>query len=513
MLNRADIQQIEDRGSVVSDIENQINNFQKCFPFLSLKKSATTDFGIMVLSEEDITGFVDMYDAAVEDGVENIKFVPASGAASRMFKDFFSFRDEASDNSAAKNLIELPEYSKVKQFFDNLTDFAFYDDLMKYVGSSNDDKGSLDYCKIIDCLLTNKGLCYGFIPKGLIKFYINNSEPCTSVREHMVEGARYCVDSSRNVNLHFTVSDGYKILFIKEVEKKSAELEKEYGVKFNIDFSVQKPSTDTIAVDLENKPFLLDDGSLFFRPGGHGALLDNLNDISSDIIFIKNIDNVVPDNLKEPTVRYKKALAGVLLSFREKIFNYLEQLEKPIDTIPDTLLVEITGFLENDICLQHNENLNFSDKKELIRYLYVKLNRPIRVCGMVKNEGEPGGGPFIAENSDGTSSLQIVEDSQIDKSNSTQVNILKSATHFNPVDLVCGVKDFRGEKFNLLNFRDPKTGFISEKSKDGRALKAQELPGLWNGAMSDWNTFFVEVPVITFNPVKTVNDLLRFQDQ
>lgn len=513
MFTKTDIKHIKDRGSSISEIENQIENFEKGFPFLPIVDPATIGMGIIQIDEEGLDGYIDLYDKAVGEGLELLKFIPASGAASRMFKDLFSFREKAANNSVASTLIELPENENVKQFFDRIADFAFYGELIKSAGRLNDENGNTDYCNIIDSLLTDKGLNYGFLPKGLIKFHDNKPGICTPVYEHMVEAAEYCTDLKGNANLHFTVSPEHKGFFIEETAQVASELEKKYGIAYNISFSVQKPSTDTIAVGLENKPFRQEDGTILFRPGGHGALLDNLNNIPSDIIFIKNIDNVVPDKLKGTTVRFKKALAGILLTFRGKIFRYLEQLEKPVASIPDGLLVEISDFLENDICIQFDTNFVTQNKNDLVKYIQGKLNRPIRVCGMVKNEGEPGGGPFIAKNADGTLSLQIVEESQIDKSNPEQADVFRRATHFNPVDLVCGIKDYKGKRFDMLKYRDPETGFISRKSKDGRILKAQELPGLWNGAMSDWNTLFVEVPVITFNPVKTVNDLLRNEHQ
>ena len=289
--------------------------------------------------------------------------------------------------------------------------------------------------------------------------------------------------------------------------------EPKYGIKYNISFSEQKPLTDTIAVDPENNPFRLLDGTLFFRPAGHGALLDNLNEIDADILFVKNIDNVVPDRLKSETVRYKMALALLLTEFQKRIFNYLRLLDKGSESVSAHQIAEMVMFAEKELCIESAENQYHNDKSDLLNYLYKKLNRPIRICGMVKNEGEPGGGPFWARNSDGTVSLQVVESSQIDNNDVEQNDIVLRSTHFNPVDLVCGVRNFKGEKFDLLEFRDPETGFISSKSKDGKTLKAQELPGLWNGAMADWITLFVEVPIITFNPVKTVNDLLRSEHQ
>jgi len=290
--------------------------------------------------------------------------------------------------------------------------------------------------------------------------------------------------------------------------------ERNYGVVYEVDFSTQKPSTDTIAVDMENKPFRGKDGTLLFRPGGHGALIENLNDLDADLIFVKNIDNVVPDRLKEPTFRYKKLLAGVLLHFQERIFKYQKELnEKYPPSLGSGFLAEASSYLENELNTKPPASQYYTEKEDLVLYLREKYNRPIRVCGMVKNLGEPGGGPFWAVNQDGTVSLQIGETAQIDLLDPQQSAIAHHATHFNPVDVVCGLKNYRGEKFDLLKYTDPLTGFISKKSSEGRDLKAMELPGLWNGAMSDWNTLFVEVPVITFNPVKTVNDLLREQHQ
>jgi hypothetical protein len=302
-------------------------------------------------------------------------------------------------------------------------------------------------------------------------------------------------------------------LFLLKTNQAAQLLELKFGVKYNITFSEQKPSTDTIAVDPDNNPFRLSDGSLFFRPAGHGALLDNLNEVEADIIFIKNIDNVVPDRLKDETVRYKMALSLILSEYQEQIFSYLRILEKNSGHTSDQQIAEMVEFCEKVLCIEPEENQYYADKSTLVHYLFRKFNRPIRVCGMVKNEGEPGGGPFWARNADGTISLQVVESSQIDTNDPEQNKISHRSTHFNPVDLICGVRNYKSEKFDLLKYRDPETGFISSKSKDGKMLKAQELPGLWNGAMADWITLFVEVPVITFNPVKTVNDLLRSEHQ
>ncbi|MBR5151017.1 MAG: DUF4301 family protein, partial [Bacteroidaceae bacterium] len=342
------------------------------------------------------------------------------------------------------------------------------------------------------------------LPKGLLKFHNYDNSNRTPVEEHFVEGALYAAMGSK-VKLHFTVSPNHRALFEQLVADKKAVYEKMFGVEYDVTFSEQKQSTDTIAVDADNNPFR-ENGELLFRPGGHGALIENLNDIDSDIIFIKNIDNVVPDRLKSDTVTYKKVIAGVLVSLQQKAFEYLRLIDSGKYTHEQ--VEEIIRFVQQSLFCRCSEIKNLEDC-DLVIYLRKKLNRPMRVCGMVRNVGEPGGGPFLAYNSDGTVSLQILESSQIDMNNPKAKAMFEEGTHFNPVDLVCSVKNYKDEKFNLPNYVDPSTGFISHKSKNGRELKAMELPGLWNGAMSDWNTVFVEVPLATFNPVKTVNDLLR----
>ncbi len=357
--------------------------------------------------------------------------------------------------------------------------------------------------------MEEKGLNYGQLPKGLLLFHAYADGARTPMEEHLVEAALYAA-SNDEANVHFTVSHEHLPLFRKKVEDCIAKYEAKYDIKINVSFSEQKPSTDTIAVNTDNTPFRNDDGSLLFRPGGHGALIENLNDIDADVVFIKNIDNVVPDRLKGDTVLYKNVLAGVLVENQKRAFEYLELLDSGNYNHKD--LEEIIRFVQRDLCCRRADIKELEDA-ELVSYLRSKLNRPMRVCGVVKNIGEPGGGPFLAYNQDGTVSLQILESSQIDKSNPEYVKMFTEGTHFNPVDLVCATRDYKGNHFHLPDYVDHNTGFISSKSKGGRELKALELPGLWNGAMSDWNTIFVEVPLDTFNPVKTVNDLLRPQHQ
>ncbi|TKG88876.1 DUF4301 family protein [Puteibacter caeruleilacunae] len=500
MFTEKDIQQIDSRGSNQETIKNQLNQFATGFPFLTIKQAATIGKGIVKLNDQDIVSCIEAFDQKIQEGLKPLKFVPASGAASRMFKDLFAY-----SNSAEKQA-ELP--GAVQKFVDHLDQFAFCDDLLEKI------ENKVDVQNMLDALLTDQGLNYGNLPKGLLKFHKYEDNSRTPFEEHLVEGASYSKDQNKLVRLHMTVSPQHKTLFQQLFNQVKALYENKYDVTFEISFSEQKPSTDTIAAKPDNTPFRETDGSLLFRPGGHGALIENLNDLKADLVFIKNIDNVVPDYRKDTTIKYKKALAGYLLKIQEKLYKYQKFLK---DThyygTTSKELAEIAKFLEEELNVRPAENLYYAEKEELYQYLKLKLNRPLRICGMVKNEGEPGGGPFWAENPDKTVSLQIAESSQVDHDNETQYSLLRNATHFNPVDLVCSYVNYKGEKYNLLDYVDPQTGFISNKSKNGKELKALELPGLWNGAMSNWNTIFIEVPAETFSPVKSVNDLLREEHQ
>lgn len=510
MFTDEDLRQFEERGSTLATIEKQVENFKNGFPFLKVVKAATIGDGIIRLSENGIAPYIAKYDQEVSQK-KIVKFVPASGAASRMFKSLFAFASAYKSNNGVKEALKEDGKEDLKTFFEKIEDFAFAQDL-----AATFEEGSLDaliekgeHVKILENLLTDSGLGYGSLPKGLLKFHSYADGARTPVEEHLVEAANYGATQGGTAFLHFTVSPEHKPKFEALISALKGKYEEKYSVHFDISYSIQKPSTDTVAVDLNNDPFRLEDGAVLFRPGGHGALIENLNEIDADIIFIKNVDNVVPDLIKTQTYFYKKALAGVLLNYQKRIFSYLDRVEAGEEKI----FKEIENFLQNELCVKpptSTENWSIEEKRA---YFIKKLNRPIRVCGMVKNEGEPGGGPFWSVNPDGSVSLQIAESAQIDKNDPAQLSQMQHATHFNPVDLVCATRDRKGVPFNLLDFRDPQTGFISQKSKDGRDLKAQELPGLWNGAMSDWTTLFVEVPIITFNPVKTVNDLLREQHQ
>lgn len=514
MFTEKDLQQLQKKNVSLKQVEEQIQFFEKGFPFLNIQKAATIGDGMKVYNEKQIADFVKFYENEINN-YKVVKFVPASGAASRMFKSLFEFIELYNGKRETySNFMNSNSLKSVLDIISNIKHFAFYNDLENKLVEKDlkmDDLiTNLAYIEILNALLAEDGLNYGNLPKGLLKFHQYGAESRTPIEEHMVEAANYCKNSKKIGYLHFTVSSEHKELFIELIEKVRTKYESIFDIKYEISYSEQKPSTDTIAVDMDNKPFRNSDNSLLFRPGGHGALIENLNDIDADIIFVKNIDNVVPDKLKAETYEFKKVIAGVLLKYRNQIFEYISKLEKKSS---DELNSEITKFFETELCVtfsKESEELNTKQKSE---FLMQKLNRPIRVCGMVKNEGEPGGGPFWAKNEDNSFSLQVVESSQIDKKNEQQQNIAKNATHFNPVDLVCYVKNHKNEKFNLLKFVDKNTGFISTKSKDGKDLKALELPGLWNGAMSDWNTIFVEVPIITFNPVKTIDDLLRKEHQ
>ena len=505
MFSEKDLNQISLRGITEEQLNSQLKSISEGFPYLRLKAAASVGNGVLAYDDAERSQFDSQWNTYKLEGHKVVKFVPASGAASRMFKDLFSFASATYDS---------PQSDFEKKFFEDIHKFAFAEELsatcVKNNGKTIEELiGEGNYKAVVNNLLNDDGLNYGQLPKGLLLFHSYEDGARTPMEEHLVEAALYA-SSKGEANVHFTVSHDHMELFKARVEKTLAKYTDKFGVKYNVSFSEQKPSTDTVATNPDNTPFRNEDGTLLFRPGGHGALIENLGDIDADIVFIKNIDNVVPDRLKGDTVLYKQLLAGVLVTLQKKAFEYLTLLDT--GNYNHRKIEEIIYFLQNDLCCRNEDIKNLEDA-ELVIYLRKKLNRPMRVCGVVRNSGEPGGGPFIAYNSDGSTSLQILESTQIDTSNEEYVKMFEQGTHFNPVDLVCSLKNYKGEAFNMKNFVDPMTGFISNKSKGGKELKALELPGLWNGAMSDWNTVFVEVPQTTFNPVKTVNDLLRDQHQ
>lgn len=507
MLTENDKLAIQQKGIDVSVVESQIQKFKQGFPFVILKNPAKLNEGIELFTTQGAKKLCTDFDELIENR-SVLKFVPASGAATRMFKDLFYFRDHYSDKNQEEQSLKFGNH-----FFKHLSQFAFFQDLKEVLKKQGHDIKVLlenqEYDKILDAFLLENGLNYSQLPKALLKFHSYSSKEFrTSLEEHLVEGAMYAKMSDNKVKIHFTVSPEHQSAFETLISKVVSKYEKLYGVAYEIEFSCQKPETDTIAVDMDNLPFRDKSGALVFRPAGHGALLSNLNDIDADIVFVKNIDNVVPDRLKETTVLHKKVIASYLINLQTKAHHFLKLIKNK--KCNEKLTKEMFLFAKDELMIHFPKDFEEISQAEQLEYLFKMLNRPMRVCGMVKNEGEPGGGPFWVKNpQDGSLSLQIVETSQIDIQNEKQSRIMQQSTHFNPVDLVCAIKDFEGNKFNLMDFVDPDTGFISIKSKDGKDLKAMELPGLWNGAMANWITVFVEVPLITFNPVKTINDLLR----
>ncbi len=481
MLSEKDLSQLSKRGITPAELNQQVDFFKSGFPWMNLEKSASIGNGIFQFSAEQLQEFIGRFDQQ-KSSLSILKMVPASGAATRMFKSLFEFLSTGEENK------------ECTKFFDEIDHFAFYPEL-KGLLESNDDSA-----EILNKLLGSGGMNYGQKPKGLLSFHSYNDGARTPLEEHIVEAAAYA-SNGQKARLHFTVSPEHRSGFEELVNKLVPKWETKTGIQFEITFSEQKPATDTIAVNPDNSLFREADGSLLFRPAGHGALLENLNDLKADVVFIKNIDNVVPDALKQSTIEFKKALGGLLLWILEGIDHLDMKLQQnPSDETINEALKEMAKYLG------FVPAIDFARKSNVEKVVKIRaiLARPTRVCGVVKNTGEPGGGPFWCQDAKGNFTLQLVESAQIDMKNEGQKAKFHQASHFNPVDLVCATRGL-----NLLNYRDMNTGFITNKTKDGKELKAMELPGLWNGAMSDWNTLFVEVPLETFNPVKTVTDLIR----
>jgi len=493
MITATDLKQLSRLGITPEQVQQQLKNFRKGFPFLSIVAPATLQRGIIQLNkarQEELIACYEKWNGS------RLKFIPASGLATRMFKSLYETQAVLAGNPKA-----TIDNDDSAEFFDRLADFAFYDDLKSMKRVKLKDKLS-----ILDGLLGGEGLNYGNLPKGLLKFHKYREGARTALEEHLVEAALYAKDTDNVVRLHFTVSPEHYSGFKKLLKKVQKDYEKRFEVQFEISFSEQKKFTNTIVADEENQPFRDTDGNLLFRPGGHGALLENLNDIQEDIVFIKNIDNVAPEAYKEETVKWKKILAGMLLQLQKQVATYIAAMESGEASVD---FYQIGQFLETNFCVIPPHIFDSEDEYET--WLYKKLNRPLRICGVVQNLGEAGGAPVVVKSKDGSQSLQIAESMQFNMKK--DMKKFTTATHFNPVDLVCSFRDYKGGKFDLWQFCNPATGFISTRDIAGKRCKIQELPGLWNGAMSDWNTMFVEVPLITFNPVKTVNDLLRKEHQ
>ena len=513
ILTEEIIAQLKEKGVSKEAALSQIETFKKGIPYTELVRPCILGDGIENIDAE-LENYVGLYETEAASK-KVIKFVPASGAASRMFKELLSVNGRGED--VDKDTLTRAGDSDSRaflRFISNIENFAFYDELKTIIAKDGLNIDQLlkegTYKGIAKYTLGQKGLNYSNLPKGIIQFHKYGEKSRTAFEEHLVEASVYSKDGEGISRVHFTVSPEHLEKVNELLDRESGEYEKD-GVKFEISYSIQKPSTDTIAVDMENRPFLDDEGDVVLRPGGHGALIENLNDLDCDIAFIKNIDNVVPDRLKVETYLYKKALGGYLLNLQSMVFGYLKKLDT--GQSDNGFLESLTKFLNKVLEIELPSDFGDLSIDEKLGYLRAKLDRPLRVCGVVKNAGEPGGGPFWVRGSEGNLTKQIVESSQVDMNSQNQKSVWESSTHFNPVDLVCGLRNYNGDLFDLRTYVDPDMGFISHKSKDGRNLKALELPGLWNGAMADWTTLFVEVPLITFNPVKTIFDLLRSEHQ
>lgn len=508
MLSKKDLEQLSKKGITDIEFENQLNNFQKGFPYINLAGAATVGDGIVHLSDADVQECASFFEKKSNE-LSMIKFVPASGAASRMFKDIIDLESQY-DESENKEA-----FSKTVKTIENVEKFAFCDELEKALKKDGFNLKTLinenKFSVIASYILKDKGLGYQSKPKAMLLFHKYDNETRTAFEEHLVEGVEYAKMDDKTVHLHFTISPEHRSLFENKIKEVISKYEERYDVKFDIQFSEQMSKTDMVALDKKGELIRNEDGSILFRPGGHGALIENLNALEADLIFIKNIDNVTTDALRGTTYLYKKALAGYLLHIQTYVHRYLRELEAL--SVNDITLSQIEGFAAKMLNVRFSMTYFSRSKRERISYLARKLNRPIRVCGMVRNEGEPGGGPYWVRNEHGHKNLQIIEASQIDFTNPFQVEMVQKSSHFNPVDIICAVRNYKGNKFNLKNYIDKKTGFISQKKQNGIDMTIQELPGLWNGSMADWNTIFIEVPVETFTPVKTMADLLRREHQ
>ncbi|CAM3318927.1 DUF4301 family protein [Aequorivita lipolytica] len=501
MFTEKNLQQIKNHGLSEAKVKHQLEIFKEGIPFANVMEPASADKGIEVFSEKEQQHFATLFETE-KDKLDILKFVPASGAATRMFKFLHQFLESYNPKDNIESFLQKEENRNLKIFFESIDNFAFSflvkDKLEeKYSELENFEQGKR-YFLFVQEMLEETGLNFSNTPKGLVPFHTYGENYVTAFGEQLYEAAFYAATNGV-ANLHFTVSEGHEKKFKKRFDEVKHLVEKKTGVRFNISYSFQKNETDTVAATPENELFLDENGDLLLRPSGHGALLENLNDVDADIIFIKNIDNVVSENYVETIAFQKKVLAGKLISLQKKIFSFIEKLH--LENPSEEIIKNVAEFISVDLSIKNTPIF----KEDLLKI----LERPIRICGVVENTGAPGGGPFLVKDKNGNLSYQIVEMSQIDTNNPQQKALVDKATHFNPVDLVCGMRNYKGEKYDLLKFSDPDAGFISHKSYQGKPIKALELPGLWNGAMANWITVFVEVPLITFNPVKTVNDLLN----
>ncbi len=500
---------LTEKGISTRQVTEQIQTFQEGILPIHLGKAAVIGDGIERLTPEEQQWLRKHYQSHAE-GLKIVKFTPASGAASRMFKALFAFLETFDPGKQAlEDFLSDGKNRSIKAFYEGLEKFPFYETVQSRIEGKYKTQEEFLYA-FVEEMLSENGLNYGFYPKGLLPFHKYGTHLATPLEEHLKEGAAYA-RSTDQARLHFTISSQHQSMFEAEYKRVGNRISGRTGCTFEVTYSYQKAATDTLAVTPDNQPFRDRDGRLLFRPGGHGALLENLNEQEADLLFIKNIDNVVPEHSLEEISAWKEVLGGYLLKVQGQAFRFSRMLEE--GALDHDLMKRVRDFLEDNLNVRMPEAYAGYSLEEKLAVLKDKLDRPIRICGMVRNEGDPGGGPFWIRDANGNESLQIVESAQVDMGSEKQKEIFEQATHFNPVDLVCGVRDAYGKKYNLMNFRDPKQGFITDKTYEGRPLKALELPGLWNGGMAYWNTVFVEVPITTFNPVKTVNDLLKTAHQ
>ncbi|MFO8049586.1 MAG: DUF4301 family protein [Desulfosudaceae bacterium] len=497
MLTDSDLQQIESRGLSRAEIERQLDLFKKGVTVPELIAPCTIGQGIRRLSANDQKPALDAFKAALSrDRI--FKFIPASGAATRMFKELAAAFYPPGPPSAGED-------ATLEKLYDQIDQFAFYPELIEAARRAGEELDDLIAKKrsdrILELLLTPAGLGLDRLPKGMIPFHRYEDKSRTAFEEHLAEARELFGPAASHCRVHFTVAPDHQAMVADHVRSAGRD------EPLTVEFSTQQPSTDTIAAAPDNTPFRDENGRLVFRPGGHGALLTNLNQLEADLAFIKNIDNVAIAQVRQANLNDLKALCGLLIELRQQIFGFLEELDQK--TPDQTVLENMLGFVREELLVTPPQAVLTGTRPEQVDFLRTTLDRPLRVCGVVRHEGEPGGGPFLIRDGRGNQSLQIIEAAQVDMDNPEQQQIWESSTHFNPVILACGLRDHTGRPFDLTRFADPEAGLITEKSLNGQPLKALEHPGLWNGAMAYWNTVFVELPATTFNPVKTVFDLLR----
>lgn len=512
-LKAADLERAAEHGLGTDELERQLALLAAPPSSIELDRPCTVGDGVQQLDDTKESTLLAAQASAVASGRATY-FVPSSGAASRMFKSLLAVRDRGPVDRATLAAKSDDEEAKAAlRFFDGARRFAFAENLARVLA----ERGlGLDECleqgavsPVLDALLEANGLAYPRMPKGLLPFHsYDGNENRTAFDEHLVESFAVAADEAGATRLHFTVSPDHREAFEHRARQSGDSLGGKLGARFDIGFSTQKPSTDTVAVNPDGTPFRGEDGELLFRPGGHGSLIANLADLAEqgvDLLFVKNIDNVVHDDWRAPVVHWRRMLAGRLVVLQDRLFGALRALEEDADRA--AAVEDARAVLATEL----GQSVPGADASDLDRAgaaLHAALHRPTRVCAVLRAEGDPGGGPFWVRESDGSRSPQIVETAQIDPSAADQRAAQERATHFSPADMVLGVRDHRGRPFDLLRHVDPEAVFIAEKSSGGRPLRALEHPGLWNGGMSKWNTLFVEVPPEIFQPVKALTDLL-----